>query len=218
MTRGARRRPRRRAWQHGGSALRREHVSDHGVARGAAWELHRALAVLAREKENEKEDGGASSTERSTPASSATTPVSDYRLVKAYHGEPTRARGERGGGGAQGETEQAQVDWSGRNGQLRRGSWCERWRARALQLSKQKAKGGAANGAVSGSVRRAGVQGAASGARMAAARGRVVRRPSTGGATRRSRPAVGRGTTRASGKTRRGPGPAKQQLGQVRGE
>ena len=58
-------------------------------------------------RESEKEDGGARSMERSAPVSLATTPVRDSRGKGASHGLPRRARGARGGGGAQGEMEQA---------------------------------------------------------------------------------------------------------------
>ena len=59
------------------------------------------------------------------------TPVSDSRPVKAYQGEPRRAQGARGGGGAQGETERSTASWGGRASQLRRGSAVAERAARA---------------------------------------------------------------------------------------
>ena len=51
--------------------------------------------------------------------------MSDSRAVKAYQGERTRARGARGGGGAQGEMEWSTASWGGGASQLRRGSVAE---------------------------------------------------------------------------------------------
>ena len=66
------------------------------------------------------------------------TPARNSRPEKTYHCELTRAPVARGGGGAQGKTELALANWSGRNDQLQQ--WhvvelaccgcCLRWRKR----------------------------------------------------------------------------------------
>jgi len=110
MAKGARRRPRRRAWQHGGSALRRECVSGHGVARGAAWEVHRARAVLVHEK-REREGGQRGEVHGAEHSDEEElTPVSDSRGREASHGLPRRAQGARGGDRAAGG-ENREMGW-----------------------------------------------------------------------------------------------------------
>ena len=76
--------------------------------------------MLVREKG--RQERKRSGVVRVEPSSSEEelTPARDSQPVKTYHGEPTRAPGARGGGGAQGKTELALVNWSGQNGQLRR--------------------------------------------------------------------------------------------------
>ena len=81
-----------------------------------------SCGARACKKEARRRTEGRGPRSDASPVNSTTTPARDSRGREASHGLPRRARGARGGGGAQGEMERSMVSWSGRNGQLRRGA------------------------------------------------------------------------------------------------
>ena len=97
---------------HGG-ATARVVASEASPALARREEVLRRLSDAVRCSCTRKRGGRGSGAGLSARSQA---PVRDSWPVKAYHGEPTRARGARGGGRAAGETELALVTWSGRNG------------------------------------------------------------------------------------------------------
>ena len=88
---------------HGG-AVARLNVGRPAPAERWRGEWLASYPVFVRcscaQKGGEKEDGGASSTERRICGELDLAPVSDYRRLNAYHGDKVLARDARGGGGA----------------------------------------------------------------------------------------------------------------------